>query len=126
MTGNDDVMGKTRIVDLATGRSRRPPSNDTAPRKTKKAVEAVSRPLLKKTATKKNCEEIHEQKSLESGCGYRQVCNCEENDTATCEKGCEEAIPFLNSLLGIPANSGMSDALERMTPCVLSFPLRRA
>lgn len=56
VTGNDDVMGKTRIVDLETGRSRRPPSNETAPRKTKKAVKAVSRPLLKKTATKKTAK----------------------------------------------------------------------
>ncbi len=52
VTGNDDAMGKTRIVDLETGRSRKPPSNDTAPRKTKKAVKQVSRPLLKKAAKK--------------------------------------------------------------------------
>ena len=52
VTGNDDMMGKTRIVDLDSGRSRKPPSNDTAPRKTKKAVKDVSRPLLKKTAKK--------------------------------------------------------------------------
>jgi general stress protein 26 len=28
MTGNDDVMGENRIVDLATGRSRKPPGSD--------------------------------------------------------------------------------------------------
>ena len=28
MTGNDDVMGENRIVDLATGRSRKPPGAD--------------------------------------------------------------------------------------------------
>jgi len=50
VTGNDEMLGKTRIVDLETGQSRKPPSNDTAPRKTKKAVEAVSRPLTKQAA----------------------------------------------------------------------------
>jgi hypothetical protein len=28
VTGNDDVMGENRIVDLATGRSRKPPGTD--------------------------------------------------------------------------------------------------
>ncbi len=67
VTGNDDVMGKTRIVDLETGRSRKPPSNDTAPRKTKKAVKAVSRPLIKKTATKKVATRSTAGKSSKSG-----------------------------------------------------------
>ena len=45
VTGNDDAMGTTRIVDLETGVSRKPPSNDTSPKKTRQAVAAVSRPL---------------------------------------------------------------------------------
>jgi general stress protein 26 len=45
VTGNDDVMAKNRIVDLVDGRSRRPPSSDSAPRQTKAAVAKVSRPL---------------------------------------------------------------------------------
>ena len=65
VTGNDDAMGKTRIVDLETGRSRRPPSNDTAPRKTKKAVKEVSRPLLKKAA-KKNAVKSTSKKAARS------------------------------------------------------------
>lgn len=32
VTGNDDVMGENRIVDLRSGRSRKPPSSDTAKR----------------------------------------------------------------------------------------------
>ena len=67
VTGNDDVMGKTRIVDLETGRSRKPPSNDTAPRKTKKAVKAVSRPLLKKLATKKAASKSTGAKAAKAG-----------------------------------------------------------
>ena len=45
VTGNDDVMAENRIVDLVDGRTRRPPSSDTAPRKTKAAVAKVSKPL---------------------------------------------------------------------------------
>lgn len=82
VTGNDDVMGENRIVDLATGRARVPPSSDsksprerkatvakvaralTAPRKsTKKAVAKkatraapVKRTLAKKAAAKKSTE----------------------------------------------------------------------
>lgn len=47
VTGNDDAMAKTRIVDLKTGRSRKPPSNDTSPRKTNAAVKKVSKPLTR-------------------------------------------------------------------------------
>ena len=46
VTGNDDVMAENRIVDLVDGRSRRPPSSDTSPRKTKAAVAKVSKPLV--------------------------------------------------------------------------------
>jgi general stress protein 26 len=55
VTGNDDVMGENRIVDLVDGRKRRPPSNDTAPKRTKAAVASVSRPLTgaRKAAAKK-------------------------------------------------------------------------
>jgi general stress protein 26 len=53
VTGNDDVMGENRIVDLVDGRSRRPPSNDTAPRKTKAAVAKVSKPLARKAPANK-------------------------------------------------------------------------
>jgi general stress protein 26 len=56
VTGNDDVMGENRIVDLVDGRKRRPPSNDTAPRRTKAAVAKVSKALTgarKVAATKK-------------------------------------------------------------------------
>lgn len=45
VTGNDDVMAENRIVDLVDGRTRRPPSSDTAPRRTKAAVAKVSKPL---------------------------------------------------------------------------------
>jgi general stress protein 26 len=49
VTGNDDVMAENRIVDLTAGRSRKAPSNDTSPRKTKAAVEKVSRALTRKS-----------------------------------------------------------------------------
>ena len=55
VTGNDDVMAENRIVDLVDGRSRRPPSSDSAPRGTKAAVARVSKPLTgaRKPAAKK-------------------------------------------------------------------------
>jgi general stress protein 26 len=55
VTGNDDVMGENRIVDLRDGRSRRPPSSDSAPKKSKAAVAKVSKPLTgeRKAAAKK-------------------------------------------------------------------------
>jgi general stress protein 26 len=55
VTGNDDVMGENRIVDLVDGRSRRPPSSDSAPKKSKAAVAKVSKPLsgARKAAAKK-------------------------------------------------------------------------
>lgn len=52
VTGDDDVLAKTRIVDIKAGRSRKPPSSDTAPRKGKTAVKKVSAPLSRKTAAK--------------------------------------------------------------------------
>ena len=55
VTGNDDVMGENRIVDLRSGRSRKPPSNDTAKRGGKAPVKkagAKKSPARKKAATK--------------------------------------------------------------------------
>lgn len=54
VTGNDDVMAKTRIVDLKTGRSRKPPSSDTSPRKGKAAVKNASKPLSVRHTAKKS------------------------------------------------------------------------
>ncbi len=72
VTGNDDVMAKTRIVDLETGRSRKPPSNDTAPRKTMKAVKAVSRPLVKKAAAKKAAKKSTAKTAAKAGAATRK------------------------------------------------------
>lgn len=55
VTGNDDVMGENRIVDLRSGRSRKPPSNDTAKQGGKapaKKAGAKKSPARKKTAAK--------------------------------------------------------------------------
>jgi general stress protein 26 len=48
VTGNDDVMGENRIVDLQDGRSRKPPSSDTAPKSSRAAVATA----LKRAARK--------------------------------------------------------------------------
>jgi general stress protein 26 len=40
VTGNDDVMAKNRIVDLASGKSIKPPASDRAPRKRRSATAA--------------------------------------------------------------------------------------
>ena len=55
VTGNDDVMGENRIVDLRSGRSRKPPSNDTAKRSGKapaKKAGAKKSPARKKVVAK--------------------------------------------------------------------------
>lgn len=55
VTGNDDVMGENRIVDLRSGRSRKPPSNDTAKRGGKaptKKTGARKSPARKKAVVK--------------------------------------------------------------------------
>jgi len=70
VTGNDDVMGENRIVDLRSGRSRKPPSSDTAkrggkvsakkagtkrsPARGKAAAKAVAKPAVRKAAAKKD------------------------------------------------------------------------
>ena len=46
-TGNDDAMGENRIVDLATGRARLPPSSDTkSPREKRATAKTVARALV--------------------------------------------------------------------------------
>ncbi len=55
VTGNDDVMGENRIVDLRSGRSRKPPSNDTTKRGGKapaKKTGARKSPARKKAVVK--------------------------------------------------------------------------
>ncbi len=57
VTGNDDLMGENRIVDVATGRSRKAPGSDTSSNGSgakRKAAGALTRkPAQKKAATKK-------------------------------------------------------------------------
>lgn len=53
VTGNDDVLAENRIVDIAAKRSRKPPANDSRPRKTAAGVRAASRGLTAKTAPRK-------------------------------------------------------------------------
>ena len=50
VTGNDDVMGENRIVDIATGRSRKPAGSDRPGRAAKTATKNIS----KKAAAKKS------------------------------------------------------------------------
>lgn len=52
VTGNDDVMGENRIVDVPSGRSRKAPTNSTRPRKTAKAVRKASSGLAGTEAKK--------------------------------------------------------------------------
>jgi general stress protein 26 len=48
VTGNDDVLGENRIVDLGDGRARKPPSSDTAPKGSRAAVaRGLTRPAKK-------------------------------------------------------------------------------
>lgn len=56
VTGNDDVMGENRIVDLATGRSRKPPGSDRPGSKrapTPKRAAPAKRTAAKKSTTSK-------------------------------------------------------------------------
>ncbi len=57
VTGNDDLMGENRIVDVATGRSRKAPASDTTRNRTqarRKAAGALTRePARKKAIAKK-------------------------------------------------------------------------
>ena len=91
VTGNDDVMGKTRIVDLETGRSRKPPSNDTAPRKTKKAVEAVSRPLLKQAAKKSAAKSVARKTAPTRSSGARKAAAAKKATKRTTKKAATKA-----------------------------------
>ena len=52
VTGNDDVMGENRIVDMATGRSRKAPGSDRPPRggAKKTAAKRAPRKAAKRTA----------------------------------------------------------------------------
>lgn len=59
VTGNDDVMGENRIVDLATGRSTKPPGSDRpgtrrAPTPRKPAVKKATKKTAKKAAARKS------------------------------------------------------------------------
>jgi general stress protein 26 len=59
-TGNDDAMGENRLVDVATGRSRRPPGSDrpsgtrraAKPRAPRKAATKTRARTVRKAATK--------------------------------------------------------------------------
>jgi len=57
ITGNDDVMGENRIVDLSTGRSVKPPGTDrpgtrSAPNPAKSAAKSAAKTSAKKAAAK--------------------------------------------------------------------------
>lgn len=53
VTGNDDVMGENRIVDLRTGRSRKPPGADRPGRGTTRAGAGTAGKRSSRAATKK-------------------------------------------------------------------------
>lgn len=53
VTGNDDVMAENRIVDVATGRSRKPPGSDRPGRKRASSTKKATKKAGKRVATKK-------------------------------------------------------------------------
>ena len=70
VTGNDDAMGENRIVDLRSGRSRRPPSSDTAKRSGKvpaKKAGAKKSPARKKVVAKVAAKVAAKKSSAKAG-----------------------------------------------------------
>jgi general stress protein 26 len=76
ITGNDDVMGENRIVDVATGRSVKPPGTDRPgtrkpPNPAKTAKSAAKKAVAKKTSTAKATKSAPAKKATKATAATR-------------------------------------------------------
>ena len=75
VTGNDDVMGENRIVDMATGRSRKAPGSDRPPRggAGKKTARRATPKAAAKRAAKKAVAEAPATRTVGSKAAPRKL-----------------------------------------------------